>query len=502
MNFPYVAGKYALLRKIASGGMAEVFLAKQVGLDGFEKLVVLKRILPHLAHQPEYVRMFLDEAKTAADLRHSNLVGTFEIGEDHGVYFMVMEFLYGQDVRTVYKTAIAQKVEVPLHFTVGILIDACAGLHYAHTKRDLSGKKLGIVHRDISPQNMIVTYEGETKIVDFGIAKAAHQKTETASGVLKGKYSYMSPEQAMGQHTDHRTDIFALGIVLFEMTTLRRLFRKESEALTLRGIVECQVPLPSSFVPSYPKVLERIVMRALAKDKEERYQSCQDLRVDLEDFLAQQRVAHSPPRLGHFMRQLFQDRIEKEKSLSAEDTDALSALFWTGSYSASNPKTKEKVDTISTRIDALPKRRRSWAGQATLALLFFGIASLFVTLAWFGNNSPKVEQLSALNKAHAPSVDDFFELETRSLPQKPPIAPAVPAPKPKQKIEFGRLKVVVKPWAEVYLDDVKIGATPFAAKKLPEGTYQIRLENPKLQKKLTQSITITPGRDTLVRHDW
>ncbi|MDA0713503.1 MAG: serine/threonine-protein kinase, partial [bacterium] len=239
MNLPYVAGKYALLRKIASGGMAEVFLAKHIGLDGFEKLVVLKRILPHLASQREYVSMFLDEAKTAADLRHSNVVNTFEFGEDKGVYFMVMEFLHGQDLRSIYRKALQTKMEIPLKHSLGIIIDACCGLYYAHSKKDMNGQNLAIVHRDISPQNIVVTYEGETKIVDFGIAKAAHQNVETASGVLKGKYSYMSPEQALGHGADHRTDIFALGIVLYEMTTWRRLFKKNNDISTLKAVLAC-----------------------------------------------------------------------------------------------------------------------------------------------------------------------------------------------------------------------------------------------------------------------
>ncbi len=526
MNFPYVDGKYALLRKIASGGMAEVFLAKHVGMDGFEKLVVLKRILPHLASQQEYVRMFLDEARTAADLRHSNVVSTFEIGEENGVYFMVMEFLHGQDVRTIFRKAIASLVEVPLQHSVGIIIDVCCGLHYAHMKKNLGGKSLGIVHRDISPQNIIVTYEGETKIVDFGIAKAAHQLVETTSGVLKGKYSYMSPEQALGYTADHRTDIFALGIILYEMTTLRRLFKKENEIKTLKAVISCEVPLPSTFIPGYPKRLEDIVVKALAKKRHERFADCDEFRTALEEFLTEQSLAHSSSRLRFFMQKLFKEAIEKEKALGASDlVDISNNLFWTGSYGAlgkseSNgmasrvehlPFAKNKLSksdnedgkTVSTRIAISHK-------QSKLLLVLsigLGVSLAFTIIALWTKDfqdpfSDKVaKDIVAAEFEIAPN-DFKLDVEARSLWQADPLPFVKDTIKlPLKKME-GRLKVVVEPWAEIYLDGVKIGETPLAARKLPEGKYQILLKNPQMGKKIKKTIMIVAGKDTLVRHVW
>ena len=219
-------GRYQLLKKLATGGMAQIYLARQLGPEGFEKLLVVKRILPHLAENEEFITMFLDEARIAARLNHPNVVQIFDLGAQDDSFFIAMEFIHGEDVRRVWKHADKVGKPIPLPLICRIIIEACAGLDYAHKKLDASGRPLNIVHRDISPQNILVAFEGGVKIVDFGIAKAADQATVTKSGVLKGKYSYMSPEQAAGQPIDCRTDIFALGVVLYELLTGTRLFKR------------------------------------------------------------------------------------------------------------------------------------------------------------------------------------------------------------------------------------------------------------------------------------
>ena len=310
-----IGGKYELLRKIASGGMAEVYLAKQTGLVGFEKLVVIKRILPHLAANEEFVRMFLDEARTAADLRHTNVVQIYEVGEDQGTYFIAMEFLHGQDLRRVLRKQLEQRGRVPLQHGLQMIIDAAAGLHYAHQKSDLSGHALGIVHRDISPQNIITTYDGTSKIVDFGIAKAASQSVETRSGVLKGKYSYMSPEQASGEVLDQRTDQFALGIVAYELTTATRLFKYPNEIMTLHAIIECRVTPPAHVLRGFPVDLSDIIMRSLSKNREDRYPNLGAFVEDIEDFMARESMVHSPQRVANYMQELFKEDIAEESNL-------------------------------------------------------------------------------------------------------------------------------------------------------------------------------------------
>jgi serine/threonine-protein kinase len=321
---PVIAGKFTLLRKLGAGGMAEVFLAKQASEGNFEKLVVIKRILPALASgssNNDFVAMFLNEARLASDLRHPNIVSVMDVGKTGDTYYIVMEFLHGQDVRRVQRKNAAWGEEIPLSHCCQIVIDAAAGLHYAHKKIDLEGKPLSIVHRDVSPQNILVTYEGSTKIVDFGIAKAATQSTHTSTGVLKGKYTYMSPEQAAGEPVDARTDQFALGIVLWELLTMRRLFKRETEMLTLEAIMHGQIPRPSRFRADVPKSIDDIVAKCLMRDREERFIDCAELAFALEDALAKESIVHSTSRLSQFMRRLFADMLAEEATLGLVNPD-------------------------------------------------------------------------------------------------------------------------------------------------------------------------------------
>ncbi|MDP2344714.1 MAG: serine/threonine-protein kinase [Deltaproteobacteria bacterium] len=325
---PVIGGKYTLLRRLGHGGMAEVFLAKQSGDGGFEKLVVLKRILPHLSQSGEFAAMFLDEARVAADLRHPNVVNIVDVGRiaaassaGTDTLYMVMEFLHGQDVRKLQRKVAAYGQMIPLGHACQVAVDAAAGLHYAHTKKDLNGKQLQIVHRDVSPQNILVTFEGGTKIVDFGIAKAAGQSTHTSTGVLKGKYTYMSPEQAEGQAVDARTDQFALGIVLWELLTMRRLFKRDTEVLTLEAITEGPIPRPRRFREDCPLSIEDVVMTALARDKNKRFRDCEEMALALEDALAKESIVHSGSRLSQYMRRLFADQLAEEASLGVVQPD-------------------------------------------------------------------------------------------------------------------------------------------------------------------------------------
>lgn len=318
---PVIAGKYTLLRRLGHGGMAEVFLAKQVSEGGFEKLVVLKRILPHLATGAEFVTMFLDEARVAADLRHPNIVTIVDVGRAGETLFMVMEFLHGQDVRKLQRKVAAFGQMIPFAHACQMVIDSAAGLHYAHTKLDLQGRPLDIVHRDVSPQNIIVSFEGGTKIVDFGIAKAAGQSTHTSTGVLKGKYTYMSPEQAQGEVVDPRTDQFALGIVLWELLTMRRLFKRDSEGQTLEAIIDGPIPRPKRFREDCPASIEDVVMTALSRDKNRRFRDCEAMAFALEDALAKEAIVHSPSRLAQYMRRLFADQLAEEASLGVVQPD-------------------------------------------------------------------------------------------------------------------------------------------------------------------------------------
>ncbi|MBN9684208.1 MULTISPECIES: protein kinase domain-containing protein [unclassified Corallococcus] len=306
-------GSYQLLKRLATGGMAQIYLARRPGSDAPDKLLVLKRILPHLSENDEFVRMFLDEARIAARLAHPNVVQIYDLGAEGDTFFIAMEYIHGVDARRLWKRSETAGRPLPVPLVCRILLEACAGLDYAHKKTDAAGRPLGIVHRDVSPQNILVTFDGGVKVVDFGIAKAADQATVTRSGVLKGKYSYMSPEQASGQRVDRRSDVFALGVVLHELLTGGRLFKRHSDMLTLSAVAECNVPAPSQVAPRVPVELDAIVLKALAKDPEARYQHAQELQRALEGWLASQpQPCGTPADLAGFMRELYADRLTEE----------------------------------------------------------------------------------------------------------------------------------------------------------------------------------------------
>ncbi|MDY7224877.1 protein kinase domain-containing protein [Hyalangium rubrum] len=305
-------GNYQLVKKLAMGGMAQIYLARRKVAEPSDELVVVKRILPHLAENVDFIRMFLDEARIAARLAHPNIVQIHDLGAQDDSFFLAMEYIHGEDVRRMCKRADSQGRPLPVSLACRIIIDACAGLDYAHKKTDPSGKPLNIVHRDVSPQNILVSFAGAVKVVDFGIAKAADQATVTRSGVLKGKYSYMSPEQAAGQRVDCRSDVFALGVVLYELVTGMRLFKRSSDMQTLSAVSECQVTPPSQVSPRVPPELSAIVMKALAKEPEARYAEALQLQVALEGWLGAQKHPATSTELSAFMRELYAERLARE----------------------------------------------------------------------------------------------------------------------------------------------------------------------------------------------
>ena len=303
-------GKYELLRKIASGGMGQVFLARE--RSAVERLVVLKLILPHLAEDEEFLTMFLEEARLVARLQHPNLVTILDLLEVEGRHCLAMEYVQGDDVRRLDKQARLKGRLLPPGLVLRIISEAAAGLDYAHKARDAQGQPLRLVHRDVSPQNILAGFDGAVKIIDFGVAKAAGSGHHTATGVLKGKYPYMSPEQASGHTVDGRSDQFALGVVMWELLTGKRLFKGESDMMTLRLVKDCQVPPPSQINPKLPPGLDQLVLRALAPTPDKRYPDCGALRLALEDYIIQLRMPASTAHLSAYLRELYADRIAQE----------------------------------------------------------------------------------------------------------------------------------------------------------------------------------------------
>lgn len=310
---PVPFGKYLLLEKISTGGMAEVYKAKECGADGFERLLAVKRILNSIAEDEVFISMFIDEAKIAGQLNHPQITQIFDLGKVDGSYFIAMEYVAGRDLRTIWERMVRLQERVDIFMVCYLIMRICEGLQYAHTKRDSAGHELHIVHRDVSPQNILLSYEGEVKLIDFGIAKAQNKTNETQVGVLKGKVSYMAPEQVRGLHIDHRADIFSLGIVLYEMLTLQRLFLGESDFDTLEKIRKVEMSPPTLYNPFIPRELEDIVLKALTKSPEDRFQDASEMRDALERFMRNHSAFYDQRDLGGYMRQAFAADVELER---------------------------------------------------------------------------------------------------------------------------------------------------------------------------------------------
>jgi serine/threonine protein kinase len=311
MRQPISFGKYLLLERINVGGMAEIFLARSRGVHGFKRILAIKKILPTMAEDEEFIAMFVDEARIAAELSHAGIVQIFELGKFEDDYYIAMEFVHGKDMRFIQERLARERHPISVALASWIILKICEALDYAHTKKDPSGRPLGIIHRDVSPQNVIISYEGEVKICDFGIAKAANRSQKTQAGVLKGKFGYMSPEQVRGLPLDGRSDIFTVGTLFYEMVTLERLFVGESDFSTLEKVRNADVVPPSTYNRDVPEELEEIILRALSKEVEDRFQSTAEFSDAVQTFMLNNSMS-SARELSGFMKDKFQIELEAE----------------------------------------------------------------------------------------------------------------------------------------------------------------------------------------------
>lgn len=340
-------GKYILLERLAAGGMAEVYLSKSTGAVGVNKFVAIKRILPQYSDHQEFIDMFKEEAKIAVNLNHGNVVSIHDFGVEKGQFFLVMEYVEGRNLRQILNELKKTNTQFTIEQIIYIMKEVAAGLDHAHRCIDgTTGRPLNIVHRDMSPQNIMVSFDGEVKVIDFGIAKAENQMEATKAGTLKGKYGYMSPEQADGQNIDPRTDIFSMGIVLWELLANDRLFTSNSESAILRKIRDCQVPSIGKINPSIPPELERIVNKALAKDRSLRYQTAAAFHRDLNRFLNTQYPEFSAHDFSVFMKNAFSAafldqrrklvEFSKIQAVKPDDQTVVTETDIRGSYGSSS----------------------------------------------------------------------------------------------------------------------------------------------------------------------
>jgi serine/threonine protein kinase len=419
-------GKYEILALLALGGTAEIYLARIGGAAGFEKYVVVKCLHDHLADDTDFVKMFLDEARLAACLDHSNVVQTMELGEHENRYFMVMEFLAGLSLAMIVRRAGERlpggKIPVPL--TLNMLAQASAGLHYAHDKT-ANGKPLNIVHRDISPQNLVVSFEGVVKVVDFGIAKAELRETRTRSGTIKGKFAYMSPEQCVANNVDRRTDVFALGVIAHELLTGKRLFKKPSPYETYQAVIECAVEPPSRLNHELDPEIDPIIMKAIAKDKEQRYPTAEAFGDALMGYLHHRGKGSGPGDVARFFDASFSQEIEEHGARMRELISGRDISVDTGvNWGADDDKAPETVDIVRgseqslSTSDILPER-----GSISQLLQDLGD----------GNREDDDDIPAERTRIEANPLQRVEELNKEVAKQKTPPPQKIP-PKPAQKL--------------------------------------------------------------------
>jgi serine/threonine protein kinase len=461
MSIDWIFGEYKILKKIATGGMAEVFLAKRIGMKGFEKLLAIKRIHPQFSENEEFIAMFIDEAKLAAKLNHRNIIQIYDFGSQQGSYYIAMEYIFGKDLRSILKKSKERGENLPPAQCAYIITEAAKGLEYAHTLKDHFGKPLQIIHRDISPQNILISYEGEVMLADFGIAKAASKSTETRAGVLKGKILYMSPEQAWGKTIDRRSDLYSLGVVLYEMVTQRKIFDADSEFSMLEKVRNAVVEFPPNVFENIPKHFLQVIQKALEKNPDHRYQSAHEIRVDLENYLhtAQERLSEKA--ISNYLKRLFREEIEEERKILTEGTEILVEKLAAEEPFLKPPTPEpEKISIPKKALGEKKKTGFTFTFQMRTVLILIlcllaGVAGAYfltrpsskniVVSQNIGRPAPPPSQQTPAVALSQPQEKPSLEIKKEPSPEekpasfveKPSLPPRKPAPPPKKIASLG-----------------------------------------------------------------
>jgi serine/threonine-protein kinase len=424
------------LSLLAKGGMGEVYLGRMRGPAGFQKLVVIKRNLPS-ADEEARSQMLFAEARLVATLQHANIVQVYDVGHDSGVVFVAMEYLHGQDLRAVIKRTWGAGKPLSRDYAIAAALAVCSGLQYAHDKRDADGVVLEIVHRDVSPSNVFVTYDGTIKLIDFGIAKATSLPSETKLGTIKGKPGYMSPEQALGDPIDRRSDIFCVGILLYELTTGRSPFRHDTEYKTMQAILERDPPRPTELDAAYPPALEAIVMRALAKDRRHRYSTAAALQDDLAAFARAQRLDISPYEVGRVMAAQFGTELAawRQAQSAGQSLEDFVVQRTTGAVPALLDEVPAGDNKATIAEKPVRARRRPSMSIMFTALALVGAAVGFGLMRVDAKDnrpsSANVGSAAAIPTAPPIAGEPAATSPPESPPTKPPEAPTTAPPEPR-----------------------------------------------------------------------
>jgi len=379
---PEKIGRYQLCFELASGGMASVYLARAEGAPGFQKLVALKRIHPHLANEKDYVEMFLDEARIASRITHANVCSVFDFGEADAEYFIAMEYLVGEPLSRIHRRVVANADQrssplLPARMA-RVIAQACEGLHAAHELRDADGESLHVVHRDVSAENLFVTYDGDTQVVDFGIAHARQRVHHTEAGQVKGTFPYMAPEQMTAAAVDRRVDVWALGAVLWELLTLRRLFLRDTDVNTMYAVLSSEIRPPSDYRSDVPSELDEIVLKALQRNPDERWQTAREMGKALRRFLAHQEDLVGPAEIADWMAELFPNGESRKRQLMEIARSSDASIESDMPHRAGDKSGRRGVQIPSTsgrRVPAAPPL------PASLLVMVIGVATVLTVVA-------------------------------------------------------------------------------------------------------------------------
>ena len=516
--------KYLLVGEIAQGGMGEVFVAVQQGLEGFSKIVVVKRVLRHLTSDSEFTRMFIDEARLAARLEHSNIVKTYEFGEHEGQYYTVMEFLAGEDLgKVLYNLSLrAEMMALPL--AIHITSQLCNGLHFAHELTDHAGRPLHLVHRDVNPANLVITYAGEVKIIDFGVAKVDKAPIKTATGMLKGKFAYMSPEYIQAQALDRRADVFSAGIVLWEALTGRQLFARDTTAATMYAVIDDPIPMPSKYRSDVPPQLDAIVARALARDPAHRFATADEMRSALDDLAASLPKVDARA-IGRTMEDLFGTIRAQAMCSIAQSRSLAHNISLVMKRPAMMPVGESRVAWLPTLATPAARRKRRRLVIAAAVASVLGLAGIWaLAIRSDTDRQPPAGSAQPVPVAIVPAPPPAVAaakptptLPTPPSPVAPPstappaappstepppaappsTAPAVAPPPVADRPVRGTLTVTTRANAVVYLDGAVIDHGSFADRATATGNHKLVVKIPG-RRPVTRSISIEADRETKV----
>ncbi|MGE0320869.1 MAG: serine/threonine protein kinase [Polyangiaceae bacterium] len=422
--------RYRVVQRIAAGGMAEVFRAESAGLEGFKKKVAIKRVLPHLSEKKQFIGMFLDEARLSAHLSHSNCVQVFDIGVGDNTYFIVMEFVDGADLKATIEYTRKHYRTFPVEEAVSICVKICEGLSYAHELKDDNGEPLTIVHRDMSPPNVLITRYGEVKIVDFGLAKANSQLEHSEPGIIKGKFSYLSPEAALGHAVDARTDIFAVGIILWEMLAGRRLFLGETDLETVRQVQAAKIPSIRELNPNVSPELEQVLLASLARDPAVRYQTARDLGRDLNEILFRSDRAVSAFDIATLVQQVIDARDQEKQARPKDKASIIGELIDDALFEFTSLEEGSEGDrSTAGDLGAAPLNLGSFENVGDWASDLEDIAGSLPPTSFQEGNLAALEDESTAPPAARPS-NPGAPAKAAAPPPPRPQAPAPVAPAP------------------------------------------------------------------------